>query len=78
MKPVSLFPDWLSNLTLQQQAVLMAAVRGQDGDRKHTGFKVIVSALRASIMKAAHTGDMIEPGQHVASFMTLKLFTDPS
>jgi hypothetical protein len=76
MQPVSLFPDWLSNLTLQQQAVLMAATRGQDGDPKHTGFKVIQSALRASIMKAAHTGRMAEMGEHLASFMSLVIFAN--
>lgn len=73
---VSLFPEWLETLTLQQQAVLMASVRGQDGDRKHTGFKVIASACRASFMRAAHTGHMPRMGEHLASFMTLSLFKD--
>lgn len=75
-QPRSLFPAWLSQLTLQQQAVLMAAVRGQDGDTKTTGFKQIASAMRSSFMKAAHTGRMPLIGEHLASFMSLRIFAD--
>lgn len=75
-KSWSLFPAWLSRLTLQQQAVLMAAVRGQDGDRKTTGFKNIAVALRSSFMKAAHLGRVPAMGEHLASFMSLRLFAD--
>ena len=76
MQPLSLFPEWLSTLTLQQQAVLMAATRGQDGDPKYTMLKEIMWALRACTMKAAHTGKEVEIGEHLGSFMSLRLFED--
>lgn len=74
MNRISAFPEWLSDLTFQQQLVLMSAIRGQDGDRKSTGFKQIASAMRASIAKAAHTGRMLEIGEGVATFMDLTRF----
>lgn len=75
-KPRSLFPDWMSWLPLQQQAVLVIACRGQDGDLKNTGFKIIMWAMRASIMKAAHLGTMLKMGDWAGSFMGLNLFKD--
>ncbi len=73
-EPRSLFPEWMSRLTLQQQAVLMAAVRGQDGDNKNTKLKVIASHLRGCIMKCAARGRMLEAGEYSFSFMHLKNF----
>jgi hypothetical protein len=76
-KPTALFPAWVRHLTLQQQAVLALALRGPDGFPKFHPSKHILQYLRASIIKAAHLGRMLQPGEHIGSMMTLRGFDSP-
>lgn len=76
MAGVSLFPDWMTDLPLQQQAVLILACRGPDGDPKHTPFKVLLRAYRATVMRAAYTGRFCEWGERQGSFMGLDVLAD--
>ncbi len=68
--------EWMDGLSLQQQAVLWLALRGPDGDPKFTTFKRLLRAMRATCMRAAHTGEACQWGQAIKSFMGLDEFAD--
>jgi hypothetical protein len=68
---IALLPDWVSNLPLQQQAVLVLALRGPDGFPKHHASKPILWFLRACVLRAAHTGNMMQHGEHIPTFMSM-------
>lgn len=70
----SVFPDWLLQLPLQQQSVLILACRGPDGINKFHPTKRILRAYRASILKQARTGRMTRVGEEGDSFMSLDDF----
>lgn len=72
----SVFPEWLSDLPMQQQSVLMLATRGPDGDPKHTTFKRLLRPLRATVLKAAKYGCVLDPGLTGDSFMNTIHFLD--
>lgn len=71
-----LFPEWMSHLPLQQQAVLVMASRGPDGFKKYHKSKPILYFYRACIMRAAHTGLFLETGERCQSYMSMELL-DP-
>ena len=73
-KQVSLMPDWLLALPIQQQGVLMLAARGPDGIAKFHPCKEVVRAYRATVMTCARIGRMVEWGERVDTFMGLELF----
>ena len=52
----SVFHDWMLELPMQQQTVLVAAIRGPDGVGKFHACKPLVRAYRACIVKQAYTG----------------------
>jgi hypothetical protein len=66
---VALLPDWVSELSLQQQAVLVLALRGPDGFPKLHPVKDVLYRYRACLLKNAKTGQMLLPGQKLPSFM---------
>lgn len=72
----SVFPDWMQTLPFQQQSVLVLALRGPDGDPKHTPFKHLLRALRGTVLKAAKYGRSLELGEKADSFMTMEIFGD--
>lgn len=76
MSRISLFPEWVEALPLQQQAVLALAMRGPDGFDKHHASKPVLWFMRACVMRAAHTGKMMEHGEHIPTFMSMRC-TDP-
>lgn len=72
---MKLLPDWTESLTLQQQAVLVLALRGPDGFPKHHPYKPILYYYRACVIKAAHVGRTLQFNESCGSFMTLVGFT---
>lgn len=73
---VWVFQDWLRDLTMQQQSVLVLACRGPDGIGRFHLTKGVVQHYRASVLKAAKTGRALLPGETEGSsiFMTLGNF----
>lgn len=67
----SVFPDWMANLSMQQQSVLVLAARGPDGIRKYHPCKEVVKAYRACVLKAAYFGREMRLGEGAGNFMTL-------
>ncbi len=69
---VCVFQDWLFDLTMQQQSVLVLACRGPDGIAKFHPTKLIVARYRATILKAAYLGRpmRVDEGDNT-TFMTL-------
>jgi hypothetical protein len=53
---VCVFQDWIFNVNMQQQSVLIQALRGPDGFAKYHPCKTLVRHYRATILKAAHYG----------------------
>lgn len=74
---VCVFQDWLFDLTMQQQSVLVLACRGPDGIAKFHPTKLIVARYRATVLKAAYLGRpmRIDEGD-ATTFMTLEGFSD--
>lgn len=72
---MKLLPDWTEALPLQQQAVLVLALRGPDGFPKHHACKKLLYYYRACVLKAAHLGRVLEYNEHCGSLMTLRGFT---
>lgn len=71
---LSVLPTWISGLPLQQQSVLVLALRGPDGQPKHTTFKPLLRAYRGTILRAARYGRFLEFGEKADSFMSLDEF----
>jgi hypothetical protein len=71
------FQDWMFNLPMQQQSVLVLACRGPDGIPKFHPVKEIVARYRASVLKAAYLGRAmwVDEGDDT-TFMTLRQFSD--
>jgi len=59
---------------VQQQSVLLLATRGPDGAQKYHPCKNVQRAYRATVLVAARFGRMIEYGEHVDDFMSLRSF----
>ena len=76
MPQPAVFQDWLFDLTMQQQSVLVLACRGPDGIAKFHPTKQIVARYRATVLKAAYLGRpmRIDEGD-ATTFMTLKYFS---
>lgn len=64
-----LLASWIDELSLQQQAVLVMALRGPDGFHKHHGSKRLLRYYRACIMVSAMRGKLLEPGESAGTFM---------
>jgi hypothetical protein len=69
---VCVFQDWLFDLTMQQQSVLVLGCRGPDGIAKFHPTKLIVARYRATVLKAAYLGRpmRVDEGDDT-TFMTL-------
>lgn len=77
MTQPAVFQDWLFDLTMQQQSVLVLACRGPDGIAKFHPTKQIVVRYRATVLKAAYLGRpmRIDEGDDT-TFMSLLNFSD--
>lgn len=49
------FQDWMLQLSMQQQSVLVLACRGPDGVGKFHPTKQVVARYRATVLKAAYS-----------------------
>jgi hypothetical protein len=49
----SVLHDWVHGLPFQMQALLLTAMRGPDGAKKHNNAKIIVRYLRGVVIKPA-------------------------
>jgi hypothetical protein len=74
---VCVFQDWLFDLTMQQQSVLVLSCRGPDGIAKFHPTKLVVARYRATVLKAAYLGRAmrVDEGDDT-TFMTLIGFSD--
>jgi hypothetical protein len=70
----SVFPEWMRDLPMQQQSVLLLAARGPDGIAKAHPCKEIVRAYRATVLLAARYGRALEYGEKADTFMSLDVF----
>lgn len=70
----SVFPEWLQQLPMQQQSVLLLAARGPDGIRKKHPCKAIVRAYRGTVLKAAKYGRELRFHEEADTFMSLCRF----
>lgn len=77
MSRVCVFQDWIFDLSMQQQSVLVLACRGPDGVGKFHPTKKLVTHYRASVLRAAYLGRpmRVDEGDNT-TFMTLKRFSD--
>lgn len=66
--------EWMSNLTLQQQSVILLGSRGPDGIAKHHPCKGVVQAYRATVLRAGMYGRFLRIGECGDSFMCLRRF----
>lgn len=73
---IPLFPEWMSAIPLQQQAVIVLALRGPDGFPKRHLSKRLLYHYRATVMGAAHLGRCLQPGEACSSMMGLTCFED--
>ncbi|MFC5509311.1 hypothetical protein [Bosea massiliensis] len=73
----SVFPAWMTDLPMQQQSVLVLALRGPDGIRKHHPCKDIVRAYRGSVLLAAKYGRPLRVGEKADTFMSMELISNP-
>lgn len=77
MQQRCVFQEWMFELPMQQQSVLVLACRGPDGVRKFHPAKQIVTYYRAAVLKAARVGRKLSVGEaRGGSFMTLSGFDD--
>lgn len=76
MDKVCVFQDWLFDLTMQQQSVMVLGCRGPDGIAKFHQTKLLVARYRATVLKAAYLGRAmsIDEGDNT-TFMTLINFS---
>lgn len=70
----SVLPDWISDLPMQQQSVLLLACRGPDGIGKFHPCKGVVCAYRAFVLKAAYWGREMKFAEEADTFMTRHIF----
>lgn len=73
---LSVLQDWVFGLNLQQQSVVILALRGPDGVHKMHPCKPIIHWYRASILKSAPWGRPMLPGEgcRTDNFMNLDGF----
>lgn len=64
-------PAWLKQCSYQQQSVLLLALRGPDGVRKHHPAKLVHTAYRGTMLRAAERGRFLEWGENADSFMSM-------
>lgn len=74
---LTVIPEWFGKIkSLQQQSVILLALRGPDGVRKHHPCKHIVRAYRGSVILAAYKGRQLEYGEVSDSFMCMDVIGD--
>ena len=79
-KRACVFQDWILDLTMQMQSVLMLPNRGPDGIEKFHPAKPLICHYRACVLKAAQLGRALKSGEGTGdnTFMTLQCFDSHS
>jgi len=74
----SVLQDWMHNIPLRQQGVIILALRGPDGVRKESPAKAILRSLRACVMNSGRKGVPMERHEVFDgdSFMRMDLICD--
>lgn len=73
---ICVFQNWIFDLTMQQQSVLVIGCRGPDGIAKFHLTKLLVARYRATVLKAAYLGRAMRIDEGDATtFMTLDKFS---
>lgn len=75
-EPLSVQPLWMTKLPLQQQSVVMLAMRGHDGVAKEHVSKRILRAYRSTVLVAARVGRVLAWGEKLDTFMGLDELAD--
>lgn len=68
----SILKDWVMELGIRHQGVLLSAVRGCDTAAKHDWSKLIVRALRSEILNA-HCGDAMKASSFLSPLSPVNL-----
>lgn len=76
LTPACVLPDWMFELTFQQQSVLILALRGPDGIAKNHPMKDVQRAYRGSVLKAAAYGRLLEFDETAYTFMSMEFFAN--
>jgi len=66
--------EWAHSLTIQQQSVLMLALRGPDGVEKFNPCKHVLRRYRAAVLVAAKYGRVLRYDERGDNFMSLVNF----
>lgn len=56
----SVLQDWVQDLTMMQQTVLLTAIRGPDGLPKYAGVKMLLRWLRRCVLLSAIDGRVLD------------------
>ena len=75
---MSVVAPWMDNLKNQQQAVILLALRGPDGQPKRTLFKDLLRPYRATVLKAAKYNRLLTLEDKGDDFMSFEEFRDPT
>lgn len=73
----TVIPPWMESISLQQQSVILLALRGPDGVRKHHPAKIVHCAYRGTILRAAERGRFLHWGEEADTFMSMGDIADP-
>lgn len=68
--------DWVLQLPMQQQSVLMLALRGPDDISKYHESKRVVRYYRSCVLKAARYGRPLVVDEEADTFMSMGGFSD--
>jgi hypothetical protein len=60
-KTRSILYDWVQELGLRHQGVLLASIRGCDGVAKHDPSKAVMRAIRAVVLVPFDARELVEP-----------------
>lgn len=72
----TVFQEWIFALPMQQQSVLVLALRGPDGIAKHHPCKGLTQRYRAAVLKAAYLGRAMRVDEFdKTTFMSLAHFS---
>lgn len=66
--------EWVEEIPLREQGVLVLALRGPDGVRKEHGAKNLVRAMRACVMNTGATGQPLVPGTNLPDDSFMQMF----
>jgi hypothetical protein len=75
---ISIIQEWMNEVPLRQQGVIILALRGPDGVRKEHPAKAVIRSLRGCVMNSGRLGKPMERGETFDgdAFMRMDLICD--